>query len=205
MTTFKNTHLFIALMKGKKEKKNWWLIVFIVFIMIGTSFSFVFFGFSGTDEVVKYNGIKFVKKTDRIEANINGRQAAFSFLPADVQTIPDLNGSIKILQNKFEIDTTYDLNSTYKEAIALANYQMGLTLANYNIFIRQGMASNNTFNLPVIKCTDATSQVPVIYFREGNSTRIYSKDNCIIAEANSNQDFIRIKDRLIYSILGVIQ
>ncbi len=192
-------------MKEKKEKKNWWLIVFIVFIMIGTSFSFVFFGFSGAAEVVKYNDLKFIKKLDRWEANINGRQAAFSFLPAEVENIPDLNDSVKLLQNKFEIDTTYDSNSTYKEAIALANYQIGLTLANYNIFIRQGMTLNNTFNLPIIKCTDATAQVPVVYFREGNFTRIYNKDNCIIAEANSNPDFIRIKDRLVYSILGVIQ
>ena len=192
-------------MKDRKEKKNWWLIIFIVIIMLGTSFSFVFFGFSGTDQVVKYNGIKFVKKTDRLEANINGRQAAFSFLPGDVQNIPIINGSISILQNKFEIDTTYNQNSTYKEAIALAQYQMGLTLANYNIFIRQGMVLNNTFNLPVIKCRDATLQVPVVYFREGNSTKIYLKDNCIIAEANSNPDFIRIKDLLVYIILGVIK
>ena len=192
-------------MKEKKEKKSWWLIIFIVMIMIGTSFSFVFFGFSGTSEVVKYNDLKFIKKTDRWEAKINDRYAAFSFLPSDVENIPSLNDSTKMLQDKFEIDTTYDQNSTYKETIALANYQMGLTLANYNIFIRQGMALNNTFNLPIIRCTDATPQVPVVYFREGNSTIIYSKGNCIIAEANSNQEFIRIKDRLVYSILGVIK
>ena len=192
-------------MKEKKEKKNLWLIVFIVFIMIGTSFSFVFFGFSGAAEVVKYNDIKFVKKIDRWEAKINDRQAAFSFLPTEAEDIPDTDGSAKLLQNKFEIDTTYDLNSTYKEIIALANYQMSLTLSNYNIFIRQGMTLNSTFNLPIIKCKDATSQVPVVYFREGNSTRISVMDNCIIAEANSDADFIRIKDRLVYSILGVIK
>src|SRR3989344_5003626 len=192
-------------MKEKKEKKKVGLILFIVMIMIGTSFSFVFFGFSGSSEVVKYDDIKFVRKIDRWEAKINDRQAAFSFLPAEAENIPDADGSAKLLQNKFEIDTTYDLNSTYREAIALANYQMGMTLSNYNIFIRQGMASNNSFNMPIIKCTGATLQVPVVYFREGNSTRISVKDNCIIAEANSNADFIRIKDRLVYSILGVIQ
>ena len=192
-------------MKERREKRKWGLMLFIVMIMVGTSFSVVFFGFSGTSEVVKYNDIKFIKKYDRWEAKINDKSAAFSFLPAEVENIQDLNASTKLLQNKFEIDTTYDFNSTYKEAIALANYQMGLTLANYHIFIRQGMASNNTFNLPIIKCKDATLQVPVVYFREGNSTRLYNKDNCIIAEANSNPDFIRIKDRIVYTILGVIK
>ena len=192
-------------MKDKREKKRWGLILFIVFIMIGTTFSFVFFGFSGVDEKAKYNGITFTRFTDRWEAKINGKNAAFSFLPSEVENINMSYDIPQRLQNKFEIDSTYDLNSTSKEQIALAQHQMGLTLATYNIFVRKGFTTNNTFSLPVITCKNSTLNVPVVYFRHGNATNIKVDNNCIIAEASSNADFIRAKDRLLYGMLGVIK
>lgn len=194
-------------MKEKKEKKNWWLILFIAFIMIGTSFSFIFFGFSPSNEVVKYNGIKFVKNPSQNIwiAKINGKEAAFSFLPDEVKNIKSTGNLAARLQNKLEIDATYDLNSTYNQSIALAHHQMGLTLANYNIFVRKGFTTNNSFSLPIITCNDSTLNVPVIYFMHGNSTKIDAENSCIIAEAKSNADFIMVKDRLVYGILGVLQ
>ena len=192
-------------MKEKRERKKWGLILFIVLIMIGTSFSFVFFGFSGVEEKVKYNGITFVRFPDRWEAKISGRQAAFTFLPSEVENIVALDDSFRTLQGKPEIDLTYDLNSTYSQSIALAQYQMGLTLATYNVYLREGYTTNNTFNKPVIKCADATFQVPVVYFRHGNATNININNNCIIAEASANADFIKVKDRLLYGILGVMK
>lgn len=190
-------------MKEKKEKKSWVLIFFIVLIMIGTSVSFVFFGFE-QNEVEKYNGIKFTRVQDRWEAKINGKNAAFSFLPNEVENIPFVDPAGR-LQGKLEIDVTYDLNSTYKEAIALAQHQIGLTLAQYNIFARKGFTTNNTFSLPVITCNDSTQNVPVIYFKYGNITGIHAENSCIIAEANANAGFIKAKDRLLYRILGVIK
>lgn len=192
-------------MKEKRERKKWGLILFIVLIMIGTSFSFVFFGFSPVTEKVKYNKISFVNNGNIWIARIDGKEAAFSFLPKDVESISaseDISGR---LRNKFEIDATYDLNNTYKESIALAQHQMGLTLAAYGIFVRKGFTTDNTFNLPVITCNDATANVPVVYFKHGNSTNIKLNNNCIIAEASKNEDFIKAKDRLLYGILGVMK
>ncbi|MBS3114554.1 hypothetical protein J4448_05625 [Candidatus Woesearchaeota archaeon] len=192
-------------MKDKKEKKRWGLILFIVFIMIGTSVSFVFFGFSPATERVKYNGFSFVNNGNMWIAKISGREAAFSFLPSEVESVLAFEDFSKRLQGKLEIDVTYDLNSTYKESIALANHQMGLTLAAYGIFVRKGFTTNNTFNLPIITCDNATINVPVVYFRQGNTTNINIENNCIIAEASANADFIMVKDRLLYGMLGVMK
>lgn len=192
-------------MREKKEKRKWGLILFIVFIMIGTSFSFVFFGFSPVADKVKYNGITFTSKNNIWIAELNGRDAAFSFLPSEVEKISSVDDSIKLLTNKFEIDSTYDLNSSYKESIAVAQHQMELTLKVYNIYIRKGFTTNNTFNLPIITCDNATQNVPVVYFKYGNSTNIHAENNCVIAEAATNADFIMVKDRLLYGILGVIK
>lgn len=205
----KLTKGLISLMKytkeKNKEKKKWGLILFIIFIMIGTSVSFVFLGFGQQNELIKYNGIKFVGYADRWEAKINGRAATFSFLPNEVENVPASDDAIARLQGKFEIDATYDLNSTYKEPIALAQHQMGLALAVYNIYLRKGFTSNNTYSIPLITCEDSTQNVPVIYFRHGNTTSLYAEGSCIIAEAKTNADFIRVKDRILYGVLGVLK
>ena len=126
-------------------------------------------------------------------------------MPSEVESISALDDSFKILQDKFEIDATYDLNSTYKEAIALAQHQMELTLSAYDIYVRKGFTANNTYNLPIITCNNATFNVPVVYFKQGNATSIHDESNCIIAEASTNADFIKAKDRLLYGILGVMK
>ena len=191
-------------MKEKNPKRRWGLILFLVVIMVGTSFSFVFYGFAPTTQKVKYNGISFSSGNQIWTAKIKGQEAAFSFLPADVQDISVKNDFSKILSGKYEIDTTSEVNSTNKEYIALAEHQMGLTLGSYNIYLSKGFTSNNSFNLPIISCSSATQYTPVIYFRHSNSTSISVQDNCVIAEASSDTEFIRVKDRLLYGILGVM-
>jgi len=192
-------------MKEKKVKKRWGLMVFIVIIMIGTSFSVFLYGGSPANEVVRYNDIKFTGNGQMWIAKINDRQAAFTFLPSEVQDIPISDGINELLQDKYEIDVTSDFNSTYKEPIALAQHQMGLTLATYNIYMRQGFTKNNSFNLPVITCENSAASLPVVYFEYRNSTGISLNNTCVIARASSNQDFIRVKDRLVYSMFGVIK
>jgi hypothetical protein len=82
---------------------------------------------------------------------------------------------------------------------------MAITLNNFNIFVRQGFTAENDYNFPVITCEDPTNFVPVIYFRSFNETKVYMEDNCIIAEALRQEDVERIKDRMVYGILGIIK
>ena len=194
-------------MKEKKEKKRWGLILFLVVIMLGTSFSVVlYYGFQGQSQSAKYNGIKFVSNGNFWIAEIEGRQAAFTFLPADVENIPAANDFSKVLQGKYEMDSTSESNSTFRESIAQAQYQMELTLEVYNIYLRKGFTANSTFTkIPIITCANATQNVPVIYFSKSNSTNINLKGNCIVAEALTNTDVIRVKDRLLYGLLGVMK
>ena len=192
-------------MKEKKQRKKLGVMIFIVVIMIGTSFSVFFFGGSPQSSVVKYQGIKFAGSNQGPWiAKINGKDAAFSFLPDEVDSI-NISGDISILQGKFEIDVTSDVNSTYKESIALVQHQLGLTLANYNIYVRKGFTANNTFNIPIITCSDAVSNVPVVYFVHGNSTSIISENSCIVVKASNDIEFIKAKDRLLYGIPGVVK
>ena len=194
-------------MKVKKEKRNWGVIIFLIVIMIGTSFGFILNGFSPASDKKKYNGFTFsLEPRENIwTSKINGREAAFSFLPTEVENVPAPGDLQQRLQGRYEIDSTSDFSSRFNQSIALAQHQMGLTLGVYDIYVRKGFTKNSSFDLPIITCDGSTQNVPVIYFRQGNSTGISLNQSCIIAEAASNAEFIRVKDRLLYSALGVIR
>ncbi len=191
----------------RKEKKPIAGIIlgsFIAIIMIGSIFGIMFSGYNQNSASMKYNGLKFVKANNWVSTNLNNQRIYFDYFPTEVEQINLTQDITTILLNKPEIDITSKLNDTFAEEIALAQYNMALTLNNLNIYVRQGSTANNTFNLPILTCEDATFAVPIIYFKQSNQTKITLEDNCIIAEARNNMDILRIKDRLLYSILGII-
>jgi len=190
--------------KAGRRKKRLGLIMIIV--MFGSVFTFIFFGFQtgrGSSGIVDYNGFEFINRGSYWSTIINGREALFTYLPTDLGFIFLDNDVINLLTNKVQIDVTSDFNDTLAEPIALAQFQMGSTLNNFNIFLRSGFTSQRQ-NFPVITCDDATSFVPAIYFRGSNVTRVHLENNCIIAQAASPSEVIRIKDALVYSMFGII-
>lgn len=176
-------------------------------IMVGSIFGVVFFGFgsSGATGSIKYNDFKFINKGSFWSTVVDGREAIFTYFPGDVESITIDGDIIDILKNKLEIDVTSDFNDTFAQEISLAGYNVGITLNNFNVFVRQGFTAENDYNFPVMTCKDSTAFVPVIYFRSSNETKVYMEDDCIIAEALRQDDVERIKDRLLYGMFGIIE
>ena len=174
--------------------------------MIGSVFGVVFFGFgtSGGTASTEYNDFKFINRGTHWSTTVDGRRAFFTYLPDDLGFIFVDDDIINTLRSKIQIDVTSKVNDTFAEAISLAAFNMGLTFNNFNVFIRQGFTAENKYNFPVITCNDSTSFIPVIYFRSSNETKVYLEGNCIIAESSNHIDFERIKDRLVYGVLGII-
>jgi|SRR3989338_4913743 len=188
------------------EKRKKFLVYFIGFIMVFSVFGVIFFGFGdGGTTSLRYNDFKFANKGSSWSTMINEKEALFTYFPSDVGGINVSNDVINRLKNILEIDVTSGFNDTFAKQISLAEYNMGLTLDNFNVFVRQGFTAESQYNFPVITCEDATPFVPVIYFKKSNETKVYLEDNCIIAEALRQDDVERIKDRLVYGILGIIE
>ena len=189
----------------REEKGKKFMVYFIGFVMVASIFGVIFFGFGGNSmNSTREKGITFVNNGNSWSATIDGREALFAYVPSQVEQIPVEGNIIDRFKNAIEIDMTYDFNDTYAEQIALAQFQMGTTLNNFNIFLRNGFTSESG-NFPVITCEDSTSFVPVIYFKSSNETKVYLKNECIIAEAANELDVLRIKDRLVYGLLGIIK
>lgn len=191
--------------KEKKQRSGTIFAFVIAFIMIFSVVGYV--GLERQNSQFKYNGIKFTQDTNSRAWStiINERQLTFDYFPSEVEYI-NLSSEIdSSLSNKPEVDTTSEINDTFSEEIALAQYNMALTMNSLNIYLRRGFAENSTFNLPIITCRDATPAVPVIYFKQSNETKVTLENSCIIAEARNSIEILRIKDRLLYSMLGIIR
>ena len=189
---------------GKKVNK--FMVYLMGFIMVGSVFGVVFFGFGSSNGggSVEYNNFKFVNKGNFWSTVVDGREALFTYFPADAELTSVDSTIVNRLKNRLEIDVTSDFNDTFAEQISLAGYNMGITLNNFNVFVRQGFTAENDYNFPVITCEDSTVFVPVIYFKSSNETKVYMEDDCIIAEVSIQADVEMIKDRFVYGVLGII-
>jgi hypothetical protein len=188
---------------GKKIQKV--MVYLMAALMFGSLFGVVFFGFhSGGSDTLRYNDFRFVVKGNLWSTTVDGREALFSYFPTDVELVLADFSAISRLRGVQEIDVTSDFHDLNSESIALAQFQMGVTLNNFNVYVRKGFIEENPANFEIITCEDATQFVPVVHFRSGNSTRVYVEGDCIIAEAANQADFIKMKDRMVYGIFGII-
>lgn len=154
---------------------------------------------------LRYKDLSFTRTDTGWITNINDKQMEFDNHPLDVEHLNiSLDTKNIILATKM-VYITYDPEGKYLESIARAQYDLNNKLwSTLRIYSENALTINTTYALPVISCDNATFAVPVIYLTTGNETKIYNEDGCIIIEASSGFAFSSLKDRLLYSLLGVI-
>lgn len=189
--------------KGLLSKEKMFPLIIIV-VMTSSVIGFMW-GRGNTSESIKYKDFNFLRKNRQWALKINDNELIFDYFPSQVEEIYISNEIKEKLRGTIEMDITSNINSTYPESIATAQYSLEQNLGKFNVYVRKGFTSNNTYNMPIITCDDSTDIVPVIYFKDSNKTNIFLEKNCIIAESASELDFIKIKDRLVYSFLGIIE
>ena len=188
--------------QGLFSKKN--LISFlIVFLMVSSVIGFMWG--RGDVEKHKYKEYNFYRKENKWAININKQEIMFDSFPSDIEDIDLDSQIINRILNTLEVDSTYDINDKYSNEIAAAQYGLGLGLNVLNIYMVNGLTEETEYNLPVVTCDTATMHVPVIYFKQSNETKISMEDNCIILEGKNDIDFIKLKDRILYGVFGIIE
>jgi hypothetical protein len=190
--------------KNKLFSKKNIVSMFIVFIMVSSVVGYMW----GKDigEKFKHNDYKFVREKGGWTLKVEDTKLFFNYFPTEVEDIDIGSDIINRVNGVIEIDSTSSENDSFVEAIAQAQFSMQQELNKVsNVYIRVGMLEENEYDFPVITCADATVMIPVLYFRKSNETKVELDENCIIAEAKNNYDVIRIKDRLLYGMLGIIE
>ncbi|MBI2138125.1 hypothetical protein HYU13_00925 [Candidatus Woesearchaeota archaeon] len=187
----------------EKSKMGIVLVIFISLIMVSSIAGFLIV--NQPSDISRFKGSKFVRQQNTWVATVNGNRIFFDYQP---QAIASLNASkefLPLIRGKVEIDTTSDINDSYSSDIALAQYNLGVNLNALGVFVRQGLTANNTYQLPVITCEDATPLTPVIYFRKGEDYSQIIEDGCLTISLRSRDEVHAIKDMILLGVLGLLE
>jgi hypothetical protein len=159
---------------------------------------------SDTGPTTKYKGHVLTARDNMWWIKQGKAEIAFNFHPLDVENIsmdPEINEKLDTLM----FYVTFDPEKS--EYIDLIRFSMASALQAKGAYIESGITKESEeYDLPVIDCSNATSFVPVVKFEisEENKTILILEDNCIIAQAKDEVDMVKIKDRIIYGLLGII-
>lgn len=197
-------------MRRTKEKKSGKLIALLIaIIMVSSVLGYVILD-SNTSSELEYNGYEFSRDNNGFTTDINGIAVKFNFFPTDVQHISFEPDESTMLKNAAGIRITSDIGDPLQRAISLLEFEIENNFIRLNkMMILNKMAvhgfTEENENLPFITCNDSDKENPVIYITKGSSTKVESEGSCITITAKTEYDVIKVKDALLYRILGIIE
>lgn len=189
--------------KEKKDNKALYMSLFIAFIMITSAFGVMFYGFGTEETVTKYGKYKFKATNQGYKAKINGNEYYFEALPQDLETVNVSLGTKFSILNGQMVVITSDPDSTYKQEIALAQFNLNQVLMSLNKQVGNGFTAENDM-LPVVTCSNASTEVPVIEMVEADRTEAVLEDYCIKIKFDSSFNLKRVNSKILYLLLGVL-
>ncbi|MBT4824066.1 hypothetical protein HN695_03190 [Candidatus Woesearchaeota archaeon] len=194
--------------RHKKKEKRYFnkkniVGLFIAFIMVSSLLAMWEGGV-----VEKYNGFKI--KTDGIslQTKINGEWVDFGYSPSNLDDMDVSSEAMLTLENSNMVYFTFDPEDKLLSDIELTRMILGESLEkNFNIYAPSGVTEQIEpyAALPLIDCSNATSTIPVVYFKYLNETKISIENNCIYVYAQSGYDFEALTERIKYGLYGVIE
>jgi hypothetical protein len=185
----------------KKANKGLLWTIFISVIMVSSIIGYMWIG--GNEPEFEYNGHKIARDNNGFIYTKDGNSFMFKFFPSELEGLANQTDTGKIKKPMFYV--TFDPNSGIVESVDLLRFDFSNELPKLNVYISSGVLNQSKiYNLSVIDCVNSTENIPVVKFLEANETKISEEGSCIIVEAKNNYDVIKIRDLILYSILGVI-
>jgi len=188
--------------KKHSNKLNIFMAVFITVIMVGSMIGLMM---NNPEEKVVYNGHTFKEKGNYLTLKLDGERFNFYYAPQDVEAIElpiEVHNFLQIAPTSYAV---FDPDSKFINYIDHSRFELSEEMLKLDKIVQHGkIKESESYDLPVINCDNSTQYVPVIYFKNSNITKFYMEGNCIIAESDTAYGFLALKDRIIYSLLGII-
>ncbi|MBU0980444.1 MAG: hypothetical protein KJ709_06555 [Nanoarchaeota archaeon] len=188
----------------KKTKKSsrmaLYMTLFMVFIMV-TSLA----GFLAPDEGsdFKYGKYKFTAREDAFYTSIDGKQFRFYHTPELAENVTfDTAAKDKIFGSRMIL---VSFEPSEDPVFDLVRFELSQEMPElFSVFVASGIAlEDDRYDLPVISCLNATEYVPVIMLLPSNESSVTIDDDCI-AISGSEDGLLLAKDRLMYSLAGIL-
>jgi hypothetical protein len=188
----------------------------IILLIIAGIYGYSAYIADGADQPAPYNGFTFTYTQQGFyETTVQGAkgETALKFRehPSDVENISMAGGVDAILRaiqarnGTLYLSVAPDYAQGGRVGIALfevskiTNYMFGITTEGA---VTQRNVSDK---YPVANCGNVTPRTGVITIEPGNNTVIDQENGCIEITAESSEDVIRASDRMVYSLLGIIE
>ena len=79
-----------------------------------------------------------------------------------------------------------------------------LNVPTHSAFTKQPVNASTNVETPIVTCDNSNNRTMVIWITLSNKDMAYSYDYCIRLEATSYEDTVKVADRLMYNLLGIM-
>ncbi|MFT4343515.1 MAG: hypothetical protein ACMXYE_02090 [Candidatus Woesearchaeota archaeon] len=189
----------------RKKKRLTLMSAAIIVIMISSGFAIMLYGFEGPSTVEHYNGFRFTYTTEGISVKVNNNNYFFDWLPQDVDELNVDQNAINLVRNAQALTATTDIDTPFLQDLAVASFMINEVFSKDNKWVMNAY-TEETGEMPTATCADATSDIPVLEFREAIlAPLIRTEGNCIILEYDSASNLQRLTHNFLYQYLGIIE
>ncbi|MGM5485180.1 MAG: hypothetical protein ACQEP1_04900 [Nanobdellota archaeon] len=191
-------------MVSKEEKRKrtsrMFFGIFTIIVMVGGGVGIFANNMGNNNEETGYNDFSFTRTREGWITEIDGREMAFTSHPLELERYNVSDDVADTIRGSKGVILTNDPSSRLRNDIARAQQNLKKKTA---INMRNAFNTESEYDVPVIGCANSTEEVPVIVFEQGNSSEI-TKDDCIHVRSATASDFMRLSERIVYELLGVM-
>ncbi len=199
------------------QKFNPIFIILLVILIIGSFSMYIYQKNRYKDIYFEYNGFTVQKGVDKAGNTIYQTKIFVAddkqpylittrFSPKDLEDIEIKNDFKKDLLKK-EIYITMDSSSSAVSVLAAT--EISKITGNYLLY---NIPTHGALIEPVqgkeveVKtCNDVNPNQAIIFLKQTNQSKIYSEKGCIIVEGKDEYDLIKVTNRLILTLLGIMK
>jgi hypothetical protein len=168
----------------------------------------------------RYNGFDFYKAGDGfwytvVQKGAQPYEIPFYYHPKELEDIviePGIKDKFfDMVENNGTIFIVVDPDAESKAVIAGVEiakitgrgYQL-LNVPTYSAFSKEPTNMTTNVETPILNCAAANNKTLVVGLVLTSRNVIYSQDYCIRLEAASYDDMVRVADRMMYNLLGIM-
>lgn len=188
------------------SKRN--IISFFIILIMVSSILAIWQGSTSSDtSIPDYNNHKVqLTKNYYIIASDFGKVYGYTY-PSSLEAIPLQNSYVQYLLSSDELFILFypqDENIPVVEVLRSELGQRDFPGLGKTVGFALTTA-NETYQYPVLSCTETS--LPTLYLHTLNTTSasIYQNQGCIVLEAATWQELVELKDRLVYTMYGVME
>ncbi len=196
------------LAKERRRKRMVFVFsLFIVLTMIGGIFAAMLYNPATQDRMEYGDHELYVKELagggSVYALKVDGNEVELQHLPALVTYFEVDPGVAPLLAGAQQVALVADVNTSTEEfpLVDYARFQLavGLSVPSFT-----AMTGANAYNQPIINCSMASPQMPVLLFISTNGTPSITRDGSCVLVQGSGRGLLAAKDRLLYERMGVI-